>query len=118
MKPPMKLAHQRSAYVLPFILGFLVGLVVFELGILFAGFTGQAVPIPRFWSFWVFDANPVVYVLCDLMHRGDLCIGLAFDGGPLERVELAWLLFAQGTPFGLAAVATLAWFRRRRRPVA
>jgi len=100
-----------------FMVGFALGIGALKACIEWSLRTGQAVPLPRFWVVWLSDANPVVYVLCDVMQRRDLCVGLHFEDGPLEGVELAWLLFAQGAPFGLTAVLlALSWRSRGRAP--
>jgi hypothetical protein len=59
---------------------------------------------PGFWL-WVFYANPAIWLVCDVLGRDDLCIGLAFDNGPLEWLEYAWLYLSLGLMYGLLALA-------------
>jgi hypothetical protein len=53
---------------------------------------------------WVFDANPVTLVACEVLERADLCIGLGLDGGPLEALEHAWLYVSLGLMYGALAL--------------
>lgn len=115
-KTACRLRSRGAAYLLAFIVGSCLGLAVLKLATLYADHTGQAVPLPRFWVWWLFDANPIVRVVCDALQRSDVCVGLPLDGGPLEGAELGWLVFAQGTPFGLVATFALRWSLRRAPP--
>src|SRR5688500_2682813 len=105
----MVLRERQPFHLAAFTVGFALGMVTLKACIEWSVLTGEAVPLPRFWVVWLFDANPVVYTLCDVMQRRDLCFGLHFEDGPLERFELAWLLFAQGVPFGMTAVLLVAF---------
>jgi hypothetical protein len=106
--------RRRVLYTLSFVLGSVTGLGMFQLALMYGERTGQSVPLPQWWVAWLFAAHPALLAYCAAVKRPELCAGLGFDGGPLAGVELAWLLFAQGAPFGLAAVALVAWWQRRR----
>ena len=96
-----------------FLAGFAFGTALFAA--LMLGLVGDWVfaVLPRAW--W-FGANPVVFVVCDVLGRSDLCIGRGFDGGPLEWAELAWLWIAPGLLYGsVALVLRAAWRWRVRR---
>lgn len=56
-------------------------------------------------GFWVFEANPAIWLVCDVLKRDDLCIGLGFDSGPLEWLEYGWLYLSLGLTYGLLALA-------------
>jgi hypothetical protein len=68
--------------------------------------------LPRFW---LFDANPIVWAVCDVFARRELCIGLGFDGGPLEWAERGWMFTAAALMYGALALALRLAVRSCRR---
>lgn len=59
-------------------------------------------------GFWVLDANPGIWLVCKVLERRDLCIGLGFDSGPLEWLERAWLYLSLGLMYGAVALLVYA----------
>jgi len=116
METQSRAKHPRWIDGLAFVIGCMLGLCVLGLWLLLnERVLHRDAPLPSWWSFWLFDANPVVRVVCDVMQRRELCIGLGFDGGPLQGVERAWFVLAQGAPFGLATALAVRFRRRRQR---
>jgi hypothetical protein len=53
---------------------------------------------------WLILVNPATWLICDVLQRDELCIGLGFDSGPLEWLEYSWLYLAFGLLYGALAL--------------
>ena len=95
-----------------FVSGFVLGSVLF----MAACWLGTGAEFAWLWTplRWSFSANPFLWLICDVLQRRELCIGLPLDGGPLEWLDRAWMYVAPGLSVGTLAWLLGAMMRRRR----
>lgn len=89
---------------------------VLGLALLLASYFSLPSSILRRVAFWVFEANPILFVSCTIFKSGQ-CYGLGFDGGPLQWAEWVWfaMLPLVYACFGVAIVFLMLRITKKKK---